>query len=99
MPPRPITVSEAANILNNLNHIPTNNEQIKKYLDTFTKINTQSDTSDLRNTIIQYFNEEQVAIIGSLLPKTVEEFKAYIKECEVTDDVIMDILKITQKHA
>lgn len=90
---RPVTVSEANFILESVNHPISNYELTKKYLSTFCRLSTRTQTKDMRDTLSQYFNEEQVTIIGTLIPSSIEEIKAYISDINISDDVLRDIIE------
>lgn len=97
MSQRPITVSEASFILSSINHTISNYEPTKRYLNTFCKLRTRTDTKDMRDTLSQHFNEEQVTIIGSLLPSSIEELKSYIGDSDIPDEILRDVVGIILK--
>lgn len=82
---RPITTHEAHNILSSLPTINKYTPKTHDYLKHF-KL-TKSHTDDIRSLLSPHFDEEKIAILGSLLPTSVEELKMYVKT-DVEDEVL-----------
>ncbi|KAM0675309.1 ribosome biogenesis protein tsr3 [Gurleya vavrai] len=106
MTSHPITTSEAYNILLSLAHTTKTSPVIlnstKSYLNRFSKIKTEINTSQLRKKMIEKnFNEEEIATIGSLLPATIREMKILMPSVErIPDydlDLIVDLMNTYQK--
>lgn len=69
-------------------------QSTKKYLQVFAKLKTKTQTEDLRE-ILSKFSPEQIAILGSVLPTSVEEFQNFVGDCKC-DDVGYIVMRIQQ---
>ncbi|KAI5152154.1 DNA-directed RNA polymerase II subunit RPB4 [Enteropsectra breve] len=104
---RPISISQAYFLLNSIRERPRNprTEATKiynttlEYCERFMKFEDMSAYEDVRKyQEILGFNEEEIAILGSLIPQTVDEAKICVPSVSrFQDDVIESVIEKLQK--
>ncbi|KAK1350875.1 putative subunit Rpb4 of RNA polymerase II [Hamiltosporidium tvaerminnensis] len=107
----PVTVSEAKFLLETQmdRFCSETNEHLQntrkiflstyKYLETFSKIKRKTNMDDLRKSLIDYkINEAEIALLGSLIPHTVEDTKNLIPSLDrLSDETLHYVLDRIRK--
>ncbi|KAM0686215.1 hypothetical protein COBT_002565 [Conglomerata obtusa] len=97
MQSKPITTSEAFHILKQTNHKSSTSPSIinstLKYLQHFSRIKNENHSKELRIIMNKNkFSDEEIALVGSLLPENVKSMRTLVPTLERVDDAVLQYL-------